>query len=92
MPRVAREQRTQAVVTAIKEAFPPIITRRAAAELTAGAIKKRTLEEDDRLGRGPKRRLHINGQVAYARCDFLDYLRSKIDTVVEVESELRVEP
>lgn len=85
MPRIAREKRTQAVVTALQECFPPIITRSAVAELTAGAIKKRTLEEDDRLGRGPRRRLYLNGQIAYARSDFLDYLRSKIETVVEVE-------
>lgn len=57
--------------------FPPMIARKAVKWMTGGGITPKTLANDDKLGRGPRRRQKIGEQVYYPREFFLEYLEKK---------------
>ena len=57
--------------------LPPLIARKAVKWFTGGGLSPKTLANDDKLGRGPKRRKVIGEQIYYPREDFVAYLERK---------------
>ena len=59
------------------KSLPPIIARHAVKYFTGGAISPGTVANDDSNGRGPRKRLKMNGHVVYPADYFLEYLERR---------------
>ena len=68
----------------LREELPPIIARKDVRRILGGILAPNTLCNDDRRGRGPARRIEVNGGVAYPRDYLLEYLERKGVNVIDV--------
>lgn len=62
----------------LSRTLPPIFTRETASRMIGGIFSPRTLSNLDAAGKGPSRKLRIGKKVAYAREDFLNWLRGML--------------
>lgn len=58
--------------------LPPIVTRKQALEATGNLYSPRTLSNMESRNEGPRTKIRIGRQVAYAREDFVDFIMSKL--------------
>ncbi|SHN72759.1 hypothetical protein [Desulfovibrio litoralis] len=65
-------------ISQLSQALPPVIARAHVAELTGGLVSRKTLANEDSLGKGPKDRVRYGQKIAYRREDFIEWLRAKM--------------
>lgn len=64
--------------------MPPFVARKRVAYFTGGAVSPRTLANADQMGRGPRVRQMINGNVVYPTEYLLEWLESRGVTTIVV--------
>ncbi|MBI9080238.1 MAG: hypothetical protein JEY79_10935 [Pseudodesulfovibrio sp.] len=57
--------------------MPPFIARSSVHHFTGGAIKPKTVQNDDEKGKGPRKAIYIAGKRCYPTPFFLEYLEGK---------------
>lgn len=68
----------------LRQDLPPMIARKKADWFTGGRVSPKSLANEDKLGKGPKKRAIIGGEVCYPREAFVEYLLSKNVEVIDV--------
>lgn len=59
------------------EMMPPFIARASVHHFTGGAIKPKTLQNDDEKGKGPRKSIYVAGKRCYPTAFLLEYLERK---------------
>jgi hypothetical protein len=68
----------------LRQDLPPMIARKKADWFTGGRVSPKSLANEDKLGKGPGKRVLIGGEVCYPRDEFVAYLLSKNVEVIDV--------
>ena len=70
----------------LREALPPVFTRKVACEMTGGLFTVRGLANIDSAGKGPSKKLMSGKSVLYEREDFIDWLETTIRPKKEIKN------
>lgn len=68
--------------------MPPFIARASVHHFTGGAIKPKTVQNDDEKGKGPRKSIYIAGKRCYPTPYLLEYLEGKGVSEIVVDTAI----